>query len=147
MSDAPERHDTVQVPSQSGAGKRSVLVVDDDVALARALQRTLERAGFEVVVAEDGTQAVQTIMSRAFDVVVTDIQMPGMSGLELLGIVRAYDLDVPVILMTGDPTVQTAMAAALFSSRQYHPEPWSSEVMVKPMEWTSKLHLIANRKG
>src|SRR5580700_7374673 len=119
MSTEPDRHDTLQVPAPSAAGQRSVLVVDDDDALARATQRTLTRAGFEVVVAEDGTTAAQAIMSRAFDVIVTDIQMPGMSGLDLLRVVRGYDLDVPVILMTGEPKVETAIEAVSLGALEY----------------------------
>src|SRR5271169_487188 len=125
-----DRHDTAHVPAQSGAGQRSVLVVDDDDAFARAVQKTLERAGFEVIVAENGTAAVQTITSRPFDVIVTDIQMPGMSGVELLGIVRAYDLDVPVILMTGEPKVETAMEAVSLGALEYLPKPTPNDVLV-----------------
>ena len=86
LSTGPERHDTVAIPTpvRSAAGQRSVLIVDDDVALARSIEQLLKRTGFEVVVVNSGTSAVDAIMSRGFDVILTDIQMPGMSGLELL---------------------------------------------------------------
>jgi EAL domain-containing protein (putative c-di-GMP-specific phosphodiesterase class I) len=142
----PERHDTIHMPALSAAGQRSVLVVDDDGALARSIQHALKRAGFEVVLAENGTIAVETIMGRPFDVILTDIQMPGMSGLELLGIVRAYDLDVPVILMTGDPSIETAMEAVSLGALQYLPKPTPNEVLVAAVERASKLHRMADMK-
>ena len=61
--------------AQTAAGQRSVLLVDDDEALARMLQRALKSAGFEVTVANNGTTAMEMIISRPFDVIVTDIQM------------------------------------------------------------------------
>ena len=146
MSAKPERHDTVQVHSQAADGKRSVLVVDDDEALGRTLRRVLEAADFEVVVAQNGTMAVQLIMSRSFDVIVTDIQMPGMTGVELLGIVRAYDLDVPVILMTGAPSLETAMEAISLGALQYLAKPVVNDVLVKAVQRASRLHRMAEMK-
>jgi EAL domain-containing protein (putative c-di-GMP-specific phosphodiesterase class I) len=139
-------YDTVPAPAPSAAGCRSVLIVDDDVALARAFQRTLTRGGFEVVVAESGTTAVETIVSTPFDVIVTDIQMPGMTGVDLLRIVRAQDLDVPVILMTGAPTVETAIEAVSLGALQYLAKPFESEVLIEVVERASRLHRMAEMK-
>jgi EAL domain-containing protein (putative c-di-GMP-specific phosphodiesterase class I)/CheY-like chemotaxis protein len=139
-------YDTLPAPAPSAAGCRSVLIVDDDAALARAFQRTLTRGGFEVVVAESGTIAVETIVSTPFDVIVTDIQMPGMTGVDLLRIVRAQDLDVPVILMTGAPTVETAIEAVSLGALQYLAKPFESEVLVKVVERASRLHRMAEMK-
>jgi EAL domain-containing protein (putative c-di-GMP-specific phosphodiesterase class I) len=146
VTPGPERRDTAQLPVATAAGQRSVLVVDDDDALARSLERVLKAAGFEVVIASNGTIAVDLLMRRPFDVILTDIQMPGMSGVELLGIVRAYDLDVPVILMTGDPTIETAMEAVSLGALQYLPKPAPNEVLVKAIERASRLHRMALMK-
>jgi EAL domain-containing protein (putative c-di-GMP-specific phosphodiesterase class I) len=146
MSTPIARGATVPVPAPSAAGQRSILIVDDDAALARSVQKTLERAGFEVSVVDSGDAAVETIMARAFDVILTDIQMPRMGGLELLGFVRAYDLDVPVILMTGAPTVETAMEAITLGALQYLAKPVPNDVLVKAVERASKLHRMAQMK-
>ena len=76
-----------------------------------------------MTVANNGSAAVEIIMSRGFDVVVSDVHMTGMTGVELLSVVRAYDLDVPVILMTGDPTVETAMEAVSLGAVEYLRKP------------------------
>ncbi len=146
MTDGPERHDTIQISTRPTTGKRSVLVVDDDDALARVIQRQLNAAEYDVVLAPNGREAVELIMKRPFDVILTDIQMPGMSGVELLGVVRAYDLDVPVILMTGDPTVETAMEAISLGALQYLPKPIPNEVLLKSVERASRLHRMAQMK-
>jgi EAL domain-containing protein (putative c-di-GMP-specific phosphodiesterase class I) len=142
-----ERRDTAQVQAQTvAAGRRCVLLVDDDEALARVLDRLLRSAGYDVVLAPDGASAVQLIMSRPFDVVLSDIQMPGMSGVELLGIVRAYDLYVPVILMTGEPTLKTAMEAISLGALQYLAKPTPNDVLLKAVERASRLHRMAQMK-
>jgi EAL domain-containing protein (putative c-di-GMP-specific phosphodiesterase class I) len=146
MTTENERHDTKEVPVLSAAGKRSVLVVDDDESVARSLKRVLMSGGYDVTVATNGTSAVQTVMSRPFDVILTDIQMPGMSGVELLSVVRAYDLDVPVILMTGAPTVETAMEAISLGALQYLPKPTPNDVVLKAVERASRLHRMAQMK-
>jgi EAL domain-containing protein (putative c-di-GMP-specific phosphodiesterase class I) len=146
MSTVGEMHDTPMSAAQTAAGQRSVLLVDDDEALGRSLQRVLKSAGFEVTIADDGTTAVRTIRSRAFDVIVTDIQMPGMSGVELLSIVREYDLDVPVILMTGAPTVETAMEAVSLGALQYLAKPTPNATLIKAVERASQLHRMAQMK-
>ena len=96
----------------------SILVVDDDLAVGRAIARVLGRRGSDVVVVHDGQAAIDALLARRFDVILSDIQMPGMSGVDLLSIVRAYDLDVPVILMTGAPSLETAMEAVSLGALQ-----------------------------
>src|SRR5579883_3493824 len=84
-----------------------VLVVDDDATLLRSHARLLQHKGYAVTLAADGQAAVDALRSGMFDAILSDIQMPNMNGLELLETVRKVDLDVPVILMTGDPSVET----------------------------------------
>src|SRR5215472_2832223 len=86
--------------AEAPSGKGSVLVVDDDAAVADLVRRWLRRAGFDVSVSADGGAACETLAHRSFDAIVSDIQMPGLDGLQLLRGVREWDLDVPVIMMT-----------------------------------------------
>jgi EAL domain-containing protein (putative c-di-GMP-specific phosphodiesterase class I) len=126
--------------------EKSVLVVDDDPAVARALRRVLEAAGYTVSVVTGGQAAVEAITKAGFDVVISDIQMPGMTGVELLRAIRALDLDVPVILMTGVPTVETAIEAVNLGALQYLPKPTPNEALVKAVERASRLHRMAQMK-
>ncbi len=137
---------TFEAPESTSTVGRTVLVVDDDEALARSLRRVLESARYDVTVVNDGSAAVDAIMSRPFDVILSDIQMPGMTGVDLLGVVRAYDLDVPVILMTGTPTLDTAMEAVSLGALQYLTKPTANDVLVKAVERACQLHRIAQIK-
>lgn len=143
-----ERRQTIQMASASHAlpPKRSVLVVDDEVMLARSVSRVLERAGCEVITAHDGATAIRLVTERAFDVILSDIHMPGMTGLELLTVVRAYDLDVPVILMTGAPALETAIDAVSLGALQYLPKPTPNDTLLKAVERASRLHRMARVK-
>jgi EAL domain-containing protein (putative c-di-GMP-specific phosphodiesterase class I) len=132
-------------PRASVSGK-AVLVVDDDPAVARSLRRVLEASGYEVAVAGSGRAAVEEITRCAFDVVVSDIQMPGMTGVDLLRAIRTSDLDVPVILMTGAPSVETAIEALNLGALKYLPKPTSSEVLLESVERAARLHRIARMK-
>lgn len=75
-----------------------VLVVDDSPGLRRAIARALREAGQDVTTAASGSEALRIVEQRHFDVVVSDVQMPGMDGVELAARLEPY---FPVILMTG----------------------------------------------
>src|SRR5208337_214381 len=97
-------------------------------------------------IAVDGRQAVEAVKGRAFDVIVSDINMPGMSGIALLRAVRAQDLDVPVILMTGEPSLETAMEAISLGAMQYFTKPMNNLEVVKAVERASRLHRLTKIK-
>lgn len=80
-----------------------VLVVDDDESVRRVSVRMLTAEGFDVVGARDGHEALGHLEAGKFDVVVSDIMMPKMSGMDLLRAIRQRDLELPVILLTGMP--------------------------------------------
>jgi len=145
MTEQKDCHET-DGPASAATKPQSVLVVDDDLALSGALRRVLGAAGYDVTVANDGHTAVEAIVKRPFDVVLSDIQMPGMTGVELLKAVRSHDLDVPVILMTGVPTIETAMDAVSFGALQYLPKPTPNPVLLKAIERASRLHRMARMK-
>jgi CheY-like chemotaxis protein len=88
-----------------------LLFIDDDPLLRRAYARILRVRGWTVDEATDGRDALARIGTQAFDVIVSDISMPQMDGLEFLAIVHATDPDLPVILLTGDPRIETAVRA------------------------------------
>jgi len=110
--------------SEPANPKGRVLVVDDEVALLRVYKHGLVSAGYAVDAAGDGAQAIELVRLSDYDAIVSDIAMPGMDGLELLRAVRAHDLDVPVVLVTGDPALGTAMRAVEYGAYRYLPKPF-----------------------
>ena len=99
-----------------------------------------------MTIAHDGAVAAKAVMRRAFDVIVSDIDLPGMTGVDLLRVVRAYDLDVPLILMTGAPSIDTATEAVSLGALEYLRKPFPNDVLLKAVEHASRLHRMAEIK-
>lgn len=123
-----------------------VLIVDDEVALARVLTTILQREGFAAEAHSNASNALRRIAEEDFDVVVTDINMPDMSGVELLRHVREYDRDVPVILLTGSPAVESAALAVNYGALQYMLKPVPPEEFIKSIRRAIRLHRLAEAK-
>ena len=103
----------------------TLLVVDDEALLLRAFARVLMRAGHEVVQASDGAEAAMLVGKRRFDCAFVDLGLPGAGGLEVLAALRARDPGLPVVLMTGAPTLDSAIDAVAAGALRY---------LVKPIE-------------
>jgi len=88
-----------------------VLVVDDDQAVREALGRTLEKLGFDVVVAADGQEGLERLREGGVHILLADLKMPKLSGQELLKAAKAIAPDVEVIVITGHGTVEDAVEA------------------------------------
>jgi DNA-binding response OmpR family regulator len=123
-----------------------VLLVDDQEALLRANARILTHAGYSVETAADGAIAALAIERTSFDVILSDIDMPGMNGIALLERVRAHDLDVPVVLITGNPSLSTAIRAVEQGALRYLLKPVDWEDLVKVTEDAVRLHRIAKAR-
>lgn len=108
-----------------------VLVVDDEEGIQRTTAMLLEAAGHEVETVGDVKAARARLAARAFDVVLTDIVMPGEDGIRLLEIVRAEAPLTQVILTTGEPTVETAADALRLGAFDYLPKPLRKEALYR----------------
>lgn len=108
----------------------TVLVVDDKEMMRDSVGTTLERAGFEVLTASDGAAALAMIAKRRPDVVVTDLRMPGMTGLELIERVRAIDEDLPIVLMTAFGAIDTAVKAMRLGAFDYLTKPFEGDELI-----------------
>jgi PAS domain S-box-containing protein len=123
--------------------RRTVLVVDDDHEFRRSVARLLRRAAYEVSEVESGFQAISALESASFDVVVSDVEMPDGGGLDLLRSVRRIDLDVPVILMTGAPSLDAAAQAVEYGAFRYITKPFDSTAFVRMIEHAARAHALA----
>ena len=117
-----------------------VLVVDDERRMRRVLQILLEQMGVESVAAENGGEALELFAAEKFDLVLTDLKMPGMSGVELLERVRGLDPDVPVIVLTAHGTVQTAVAAMKQGAFDYILKPFDVQAIELIIRNALELH-------
>lgn len=81
--------------------KIKVLLVDDEISFTTSMERVLSRRGFDVKVASDGLTALHLIAGEQFDVILLDIKMPGMDGIQVLKEIRRFCPDINVILLTG----------------------------------------------
>src|SRR5262245_10537284 len=98
-----------RVGAMSDAG--SVLVVDDDVAVGTVLQAMLRQGGYEARHVTSGADALAALEARPYDVVISDVRMPGMDGMALLGEVAKKWPEVPVVLLTAHGSVPLAVEA------------------------------------
>ena len=108
----------------------TILIVDDKEMLRDSVGITLQRAGYTVTTASNGAQALQSIAKKRPDAVVTDLKMPGMTGVELLEKVRAFDRDLPVVLMTAYGTIETAVKAMRLGAYTYITKPFEGDELV-----------------
>lgn len=113
----------------------SLLLVDDDEAVLRTTRRALERRGFRVVAYARTADALRHLEQEAFDALISDVQMPELSGVHLLQAIRERDLEIPVVLMTGSPEVNSAASAIEYRAFDY---------LIKPVS-PKQLHEVVER--
>jgi two-component system response regulator HydG len=113
------------------AGKPGrILLIDDDPALGAYLTRVLTRGGFEVTHELDSVGALQRIETESWDLLITDIELPGMTGLELLERVRQLVPDLPVAVLTGHPTLDYAVSALRSSAAEFLQKPIAPAALI-----------------
>src|SRR5256885_17058487 len=109
----------------------TLLVADDDPGLRESLERTLTREGYRVVPASDGRAARGRVQAGGVDLIVTDLRMPGLTGLELLRAAKAIRPDVDVILLTAFGTVEEAVKAMKDGAYDFLTKPFRREQLLK----------------
>jgi EAL domain-containing protein (putative c-di-GMP-specific phosphodiesterase class I)/CheY-like chemotaxis protein len=124
--------------TETPAAQPSILLVDDDAQIIATLGRALVASGARVRSASTGAEALGILSAQSFDLVISDVQMPGISGLKLLRAVREYDLDLPVVLMTGQPNLNGAAAAVEYGAFQY---------LIKPIKIDRLRAVVARAVG
>ena len=121
-----------------------VLVVDDEEPLRKLVERMLGRAGLVVTTAASGMEALAILRGgRRFDTIVSDLIMPGMDGMRLLREVRQLDLDVPMIFLTGNPSLSTAIEAMEQGGFRYLAKPVEAERLVAIVKDAAAHHRLA----
>ena len=126
-----------------------ILVVDDEEGVRSFVAEALESEGVEITTAADGNEAAAVLDRQAFDVVITDLKMPGKSGLELLAKVRATEPETQVILLTAHGTVETAVQAMKAGAFDYLQKPIGSpaELRVLASRAIERRQLLTAREG
>jgi len=111
-----------------------ILLVEDDRSLAASLQGALEVTGYSVQTADRAEQGLARARNENFDVVVTDLQMPGSSGLEVVESLHDTNPHLPVILMTAHHTAEAAIAATKLGAYEYLLKPFKPPELVELIE-------------
>jgi EAL domain-containing protein (putative c-di-GMP-specific phosphodiesterase class I) len=124
-------HDTIRIPVQRQRAAGTVLLVEDDEVFARGVTRLMQLDGYRVVHVTNGADALAHVTRGGFDAVISDLHLAGASGVDVLDIIRTYDPDVPLILLTGSPTMETAIEAVNLGVLEYLVKPASREQLAR----------------
>jgi len=108
----------------------SILVIDDESGILETLRILLKNEGFDVTIAQGGKAGLEALKSSAPDIVLTDVRMPQVTGIDILSAVRQQDPETPVILMTAQASLQTAIQAVNEGAFYYIQKPFSNDDMV-----------------
>ncbi|MEA2627440.1 MAG: hypothetical protein QOD06_3485 [Candidatus Binatota bacterium] len=111
-----------------------ILIVEDEPNMVRTLAKILERRGFGVASASDGREALSVLESQSIDLVLTDLKMPGMGGMEMLTKMRARGLERPTLVLTGYGTVQSAVEAMKLGAADYLIKPCNPDELLLLVE-------------
>ena len=107
-----------------------VLVIDDESGILDSLRILLKNSGFEVETAQGGKAGLRAVESSDFDLVLTDVRMPAVTGIEILESVGGRDPEIPVILMTAQASLQSAIAAVNQGAYHYIQKPFANDDLV-----------------
>jgi DNA-binding NtrC family response regulator len=121
--------------------KGKLLVIDDEADIREGLQTLLELEGYSVDLAQNGTEGLQRLESHGYDLVLLDLMMPDISGMEVLSEVRKKDRETPIFMITAYGSVEAAVRALKLGANDYFSKPWDNEKLVIEIE-----RMIARRR-
>ena len=104
-----------------------ILVVDDELIVCRSCLRILEGVGYEVETVQNGKAALERVREKPFDMVIVDLKMPGIDGIEVLRSIKKTNPEIIVIMITGYSTVETAVEAMKLGAFDYIPKPFTPD--------------------
>ena len=107
-----------------------VLIAEDEVATAKAIKLLLEKAKFSVDIVHNGIDAWDYVQATAYEVIVLDIMMPGMSGLEVLSRIRANRISTPVLMLTAKAEVEDRVLGLESGADDYLPKPFATKELI-----------------
>ena len=111
--------------------KKAVLVIDDEAIVRVSCKRVLEPQGYEVALTERGEDALKMLQEKEFDVVITDLLMPDMDGLEVLKRIKQQWAHIPVIIITGYGTASTAAKALELGAFEVIEKPFTPDAILQ----------------
>ncbi len=123
----------------------NVLLADDEKSIAVTLRDALADAGHKVTVVGDGREALSELQARPYDLLVTDIRMPGMDGIRLLKAAKALDRPPEVILITGHGTIESAVEALQHGAYDYVQKPFLNEELLRRVGTLAEFKRLKNR--
>lgn len=131
-----------------GNGNIKVLITDDDGDLRELLTEAVSNWGYAVSVAKDGDEALRRLRMDRYDIVITDLMMPGMDGLTLLGKIKELDREILVIIITGYATIETAVKAIELGAYDYIAKPFRlDELMIVIKNACERLRLVMQNRA
>ena len=107
----------------------NILVVDDERIMQDSCSRILKKEGYKVIVADCGEGAIEEFDRKSFDLVLLDLKMPGMKGIETLSRLKELDPGVTILIMTGYPSIETAVKAIKLGAYDYITKPFTPDVL------------------
>jgi DNA-binding NtrC family response regulator len=122
-----------------GNGKQrghTVLVVDDDLHILEVIDARLSAAGYRVITAPSAREALESLRGCEMDLLISDIRMPGMGGMELLSEARLLCPEIPVILLTAYGTIPDAVTAIKAGAVEYLTKPFDGRELLRKIETT-----------
>lgn len=123
-----------------------IVLIDDDEEVGRSLVRLLRHEGFTPDYFAEAEPALQAIAAGDYQVILSDIAMPHMDGIEMMRRVRRYDFDIPIILLTGEPTIDSAKNAIELGAYRYITKPFDREELVASVRGAVFAHRMAKIK-
>ena len=123
-----------------------VLIVDDEISIRTSLGIFLKKDGYQVDLACDAVQASAMIDEKEYDVILTDVIMPKMTGIELLNKVRQQSSTIQVIIMTGEPTLETAVHAVQLGANNYLSKPIDKSMLLNTVRQAVQIKQLSDQK-
>jgi len=108
-----------------------ILLVDDEANILKVLSALLKKEGYQVITAASGEEAIPHLYQEGLSVVITDLKMPGMDGVELLKTIMRYNADIPVIILTAHGTINNAVEAIKIGAFDYLTKPFDRDELVQ----------------
>lgn len=120
----------------------SILVVEDEEKIARLLELELSFEGYQVTKASDGIEALEAYRNGTWDLILLDVMLPGLSGIELLRRIRANDFDTPVILLTAKNSVEDKVSGLDLGADDYITKPFQIEELLARIRATLRIKKV-----